>query len=321
MIKNFEELYKKTDNPLYRQQTIETLLQLKGKKYVSYKDIVTQYSKNKINKTNKEDYSSRGELYTILFETWKNGILSLNKEQIIKLKEKGSYQGNIYELFDCLSKNDRRNDTYMECQEILRKNPIINKYCWDKYIEGNASYVHVYSRELRGKQEEYMEIKHRLYLNPEPNDMYNLLGCFTYRTLKKGIPFYYKFDDANTKTRDDEIVLYADDDNLFDYLNILEEIAKLKPEIIKRMNKPPMMTGYIENWIGYASEPRIDDSYNNIVSRVVEESLKDVRSEHTLETQIVLLRDNITRKMKRFGYDSHNICFNEAIRERLVSER
>ena len=82
MIRSFEELYKKTDNPL-SEQTLETLLQLKVK-YVTYRDLVTQYSKNKKNKVNREGYNSRGELYTALFETWKNGILSLNKQQISK---------------------------------------------------------------------------------------------------------------------------------------------------------------------------------------------------------------------------------------------
>ncbi len=319
MIKNFEELYKKTDNPL-REQTLETLLQLKVK-YVTYRNLVTQYSKNKKNKVNREGYNSRGELYTALFETWKNGILSLNKQQISRLKEKGSYGGKIYELFDCLSKNAGKSDTYADCQKILRNNPIIDKYCWDKYVVGNSSYVHVYSRELRGKQEEYMEIKHRLYLNPEPDDMYNLIGRFTYKALKKKIAFYYKFDDDDIKSRDDEIVLYADDNNLFDYLNILEEIAKEKPEIIKRMKKPPMMTGHIENWIGYASEPQDDNSYNNIVASVINESLKDIKGEKSLEVQKILLRDNITRKMHKLGYDSRNICFNEKIKERTLNER
>lgn len=323
MIENFKELYKRTDNPLLRDQTLETLLRFKGEN-VSFATLVMQHSKNKKYKANKEDYNGRGELYTILFETWKNGILRLNKQQLARLKEKGSYDGNIYELFDFLSQNDRTNNTYAECQEILRNNPIIDKYCWDKYITGNSDFVHVYSRELRGKQEEYMEIKHRLYLNPEPDDMYNLIGHFTYRALKREIPFYYKFNDAAIKNKDDEIILYADDDNLFDYLKILEEIAKDSPEIIKRTSKPPMMTGYIDNWIGYATDPQNKDSYNNIVARVVDDALKEVRRDYPnypLRSQMILLGDSITRKMQRYGYDSQNICFNSKIREKALDER
>lgn len=169
-----------------------------------------------------------------------------------------------------------------------------------------------------------MEIKHRLYLNPEPNDMYYLLGRFTYKALKRGIPFYYKFNDAAVKNKDDEILLYADDDNLFDYLKILEEIAKERQEIIKRMNKPPMMTGYIDNWIGYASDPQNEDSYNNVVARVVDDALKEIRRNypnHPLRSQMMLLGDSITRKMQRYGYDSQNICFNSKIREKALDER
>lgn len=207
MIENFKELYKRTDNPLLRDQTLGTLLQLKEKS-VTYTDIEIQHSKNKKYKANKEDYNGRGELYTILFETWKNGILRLNKQQLARLKEKGSYDGNIYELFD--------------------------------------------------------------------------------------------------------------------YLKILEEIAKEKPEIIKRTNKPPMMTGYIDNWIGYASDPQNEDSYNNVVARVVDDALKEVRRNYPnypLRSQMMLLGDSITRKMQRYGYDSQNICFNSKIREKALDER
>ena len=76
MIENFKELYKRTDNPLLRDQTLGTLLQLKEKS-VTYTDIEIQHSKNKKYKANKEDYNGRGELYTILFETWRYYTTSL----------------------------------------------------------------------------------------------------------------------------------------------------------------------------------------------------------------------------------------------------
>lgn len=56
MIENFKELYKRTDNPLLRDKTLETLLRFKGE-YVTFATLVMQHSKNKKYKANEEDYN------------------------------------------------------------------------------------------------------------------------------------------------------------------------------------------------------------------------------------------------------------------------
>lgn len=320
MIKNFEDLYKKTDNPLIREGMLETLLQLKGK-IVTSSTILTANSSNKKYRNDRQKYKFRDQLNIALFETWKSGILSLSKQEIANLKKRNSYDGKIYELYDCLSHNDKTINTYEELQELLKKNPIINEYCWDKYITGNASFVHVYSRELRGKQEEYMEIRHRLYLNPEPDDMYYLIGKFTGKAIAKGIPFYYKFNDHENKKTDDEIIMYADDSNIFDYLMILEEISRESPELKKRMHKPPILTGYIDNWIGYAAEPLSRDSYNNTIARAIDEALRETKERYSVETQKIILRNSISQKMKEYGYDNAKICFSEKTKENIIEEK
>lgn len=183
-MQNFTELYNSIKNPLFNGELLRKLAECRGKDL--YFELIKQNSKNK---HFKDEYDYRENLYALLFNVWKNNILSLSKQQLLDLKQRGSYQGNIYELYDSLSQQVKNIDTYEELQQVFNCFPSVEKYCWYNYCKNNTSFIHIYSRELRAKQEDYMDIKHRLYINPEPNDTYRLLGLFTIEALKEEISF------------------------------------------------------------------------------------------------------------------------------------
>lgn len=97
----------------------------------------------KINIVNNLIYDYRENLYALLFNVWKNNILSLSKQQLLDLKQRGSYQGNIYELYDSLSQQDKNIDTYEELQQVFNCFPLVEKYCWYNYCKNNTSFVHI----------------------------------------------------------------------------------------------------------------------------------------------------------------------------------
>ena len=324
-MQNFTELYNSIKNPLFNGDLLRRLPDYRNKNL--YFELIKQNSKNK---HFKYEYDYRENLYALLFNVWKNNILSLSKQQLLDLKQRGSYQGNIYELYDSLSQQDKNVDTYEELQQVFNRFPLVEQYCWYNYFKNNTSFVHVYSRELRAKQEDYMDIKHRLYINPEPNDTYRLLGLFTIEALKEEIPFYYKFDDGIEKKRDDTIVMYASDENLLAYINILQSIGNRFPKLISRCNKPPILTGYIDNWIGYATEPteRMKEkygSYNNMVTELLEDAINEaystIENKRTEENLYKILNDIISRNARKYELDPHKICFNSNMREKMIEEQ
>ena len=93
---------------------------------------------------------------------------------------------------------------------------------------------------------------------------------------ERHLPYYFKFDQY--ADRDDTIVIYSSTDNLPKYLEILQEIKKEHSELISRMKDPPILTGKIDGWIGYGSEPvKTPDgkmhSFNEIRAKVLEYSI------------------------------------------------
>ena len=323
-MQKFSELYNAIKNPLYNNELLRELPQYRNE-YLYFKLI----RRNSNNKKFNSKYDYREELYTLLFNVWKNSILMLNKQQIKELKQRGSYNGAVYELYDALSQQDKNISTYEELNAIFKRFPIIEKHCWHNYYTTNLNFVHVHSRELRAKQEDYINIKHRLYINPDPKDTYNLLGLFTVQALKEGIQFYYKFDDGKEKDRDDTIVMYANDKNIFSYINILQNIESKFPKLIARCNKPPILTGHIDNWIGYATEPTEDmqkkyGSYNNMVTELLEDSIKEayiiLENKKTNENPYNVLLKIISRNTKKYGLDSQKMCFNENIRAKIEEQ-
>ena len=78
--------------------------------------------------------------------------------------------------------------------------------------------------------------------------------------------------------RDDTIVIYSSTESLIKYIEILQEIKREHPELISRTKEPPVLTGKIDGWIGYGSEPeKTPDgqrhSFNEIRAKVLESSI------------------------------------------------
>lgn len=336
-MKGFYELYNCVTNPLLNDDVLNILLTHKNQN-VNYFTILNLNSKDKEIEEKAELYEDRENLYIMLFDIWRFNILSLSKQQLMELKNRGSYDSKIYELFDLLSQHNERINTYEELMELFNRYPLIEKYCWHNYVRNNNPFVHVYSRELRAKQQRYIGIEnkgemfpqHRLYVNPNPNDMYRILGLFTKKAIERKIPFYYKFDDSAEKNRDDSIVFYGDDENIFDYIDILRTIGKNNSSVVHGCKKPPILTGYIDGWIGYASEPRIDlsgkyGSYNNMLSELLSNAVKELSHISTNvnenKSSYKIIKDIISKKAQEYGLDYQKICFNADIKEKILKEQ
>lgn len=95
-----------------------------------------------------------------------------------------------------------------------------------------------------------VSIEHRLYVNANYENIYNILRLFIKKCDQYKIPYCFKYSDS--AGADDNIVIYSSSLYLEKYVEILEEIKnELKLDNIKR---PPILTGMIDGWIGYGSE-------------------------------------------------------------------
>lgn len=162
--------------------------------------------------------------------------------------------------------------------ERLNKNPLFNE---TERVNGwqinTSSWEHVESRLVKARQEGSISIKHRLYVGCQTQDLWKFAKNFKDKCDEKQIPYYFKLA---TSTRDDKMVIYADTDNLTDYIEILQEIKQENPEMVGRCAPPPVLTGKIDGWIGIGDEPPKDkngknQSYNSLRAKILENSVEE----------------------------------------------
>ena len=328
-MKNYQELYEKIENPLNDDEVIKKLIEgysdeLGTKQY--YKKLTEVYHDQKKYKGINMDDKDR--LVSQIFNEWKNDITknisdedikSYNNQDFVRLRECIKNIPDIKDfkenskVFNRLTKLDKldKDSKKTKLTDIYEDYaPFFHGSTWT-YISHNSINPSKYKKII---------VDHRLYLNTENSDTYKVMELFRNKCKERELDYHFKFSDRGD--RDDTIVIYSDDRKLSKYLEILEEIKKEEPEIVKRAQTPPMLTGKIDGWIGYGSEPSLDEngkntkSFNSSRSGIIQnaiskETIKWLRENKELTKEDTGLNEYLTKqifdKIKEFNIDDINI--------------
>lgn len=269
------ELYENIENPLNDESTFMTIIEDYTKLEQGlggfYEKLTTNVEKQNPRKYLKKD----GDLFSsTMFHLWKKSILEMKKETFLELRDKGYLQDDFV-LFRKYLRTVPDLSTEQEINQFFYNNSKygneISKYRWNNFSQ-DPTWQHVSSRHVNSYQEEKINVEHRLYLNMELADIYKTATLFVNKCNDKNIPYYFKFDRMGT--RDDSMVLYSDTKHLKDYLEILGEIKKEHPDLVSRFYNPPILTGKIDDYIGYGSEPTTErTSYTSKRAKMIENTL------------------------------------------------
>lgn len=279
---NYIDIYNNMENPLDNEQLLDELAEAyknRNKGMGGFYGRLVRTTEKKY--SNKYMIADSDKFHADAFNKWKKGLLSLTKEELDTLIARHSFDNRIYKLIDFL-KNIPDVKTEEEARNILYKNitdndleSAIEDYCWNS-IGAFSGWTHVSSRYFDGKRGTQFGIEHRLYLNTEGIDTYKVVNEFIKKCDERQISYYFKFDDASN--RDDSIVIYSDTEKLPLYVEVLQEIAKENPDIRNRCQHPPILTGKIDDWIGYGTEPSPKNgknrSFNDVRSKCLEKAIE-----------------------------------------------
>lgn len=277
---NYLDIYTKTTNPLDDESVMDKILDAYASDDAFYTALVNCNSQDKKLYYSRQDSD---DLYASLFNTWKKELLSIPKDIMDQAIANGLYSKDIYKVMDILRKTPDVS-TKKEAEAVLNKRyedqeleEAMEKYRWDSIGEGTG-WTHISSRYIRAKKNIVPTIEHRFYINAEPTDLHELSKLFLDKCTAKKLPYYFKISEYDA--RDDNMVIYSNTKLLPQFLSVLEEIERERPDIISRCGQPPVLTGKIHNWIGYGSEPLEEhSSFNskrsNIISSVIETEMKE----------------------------------------------
>ena len=272
------DVYSSVENPLDNEEILKYIVDAYAKS--SRTDLVgiTDLYKSvvEMNQTKDNSRINLDDRETFMVETynqWIENMLKLDENQIQFLEEKkGMDAKKMQQYLRGFGKVSSMDDI-----KRLKSNPLFEKDIngW----EHQDGWEHIKSQYISGRTEEKIHGKHRLYVGCQNQDMWKLAQLFKSKCQEQQIPFYFKF--GRSRDRDDKMVIYADTDNLGNYISALQEIAQEHPEIIQRCGKPPALTGKIDNWIGIGDEPPSksngkNQSYNSLRTNIFEDAIEEV---------------------------------------------
>ena len=280
------ELYNQIHNPIDDISVIEKLINAYANNSKCFGGYYDQLTKTVQKEHNKGQYyrEDADRFYAMLFNKWKNSIVAMTKDEFVELYKQGSYGQDFIKMRNYL-KNIPDVSTMKEADEIFygskgdkELEDALEKYSW-KSFGGGSGWIHVCSRYLTAKKDQYPNVEHRLYLDTESLDTYKMTTYLVEKCDEHNLPYYFKFDQY--ADRDDTIVIYSSTENLTKYVEILQEIKREHPELVSRAKEPPVLTGKIDGWIGYGSEPaKTPDgqrhSFNELRAKVLENSIGKV---------------------------------------------
>ncbi|MBR3229929.1 MAG: hypothetical protein IKF91_03785 [Bacilli bacterium] len=277
------ELYDSIKNPLEDSDVIKRLISAYASSALSlggfYSKLINTVQKEHVN--GQYYVKDADKFYSMMFNKWKNSIVSMTKDDFDELYRRGSFGLDFIKMREYLksvpdvSTMEESNEIFSGSKVDAELKKALDKYKWSSFGE-NSGWVHVCSRYLTAKKDEYPNVEHRLYLNTESLDTYKMITLFVQKCDEYHLPYYFKFDEY--ADRDDTIVVYSSTENLSKYIDILEEIKRENPLLVSRIKKPPVLTGQLDGFIGYGSEPlKTSDgklqSFNGVRSKIIEDVL------------------------------------------------
>ena len=343
-MKDYQEIYEKIENPLNDDEVIKKLIEgysdeLGTKQY--YKKLTEVYRDQKkytgINVKDKDKFVSE------IFNEWKNDITknisdkdikSYNNQDFARLRECiknipdiKDFKENL-KVFNSLKKLDKL-DKLDKDSKKTKLTDIYEDYA-AFFPEGTWTYIRYNSINI--SKPKNFTVDHRLYLNTENIDTYKVMELFRNKCKERELNYLFKF--AEKGDRDDTIVIYSDDRKLSDYIEILEEIKKEEPEIVKRAQTPPMLTGKIDGWIGYGSEPSLDEngkhtkSFNSVRSGIIQnaiskETMKWIRENKELTKEDSGLNEYLTKQISddiKDKYRMYKSVYEPEFQEKLLKK-
>ena len=323
-MKNYHEMYEKIENPLNDDEVVRKLIEgysdeLRTKQYYN-KLVQVNYKEKKYKGINMDD---KDRLVSQIFNEWKNDITKNISDEDIK-----TYKNQDFiRLRECI-KNIPDIKDFKENSKVFNRLTKLDKLDKDSkktkltdIYEDYAPFFHgstwtyISHNSINPSKYKKIIVDHRLYLNTENIDTYKVMELFRNKCKERELDYHFKFSDRGD--RDDTIVIYSDDKKLSKYLEILEEIKKEEPEIIKRAQTPPMLTGKIDGWIGYGSEPSLDEngkntkSFNSSRSGIIQnaiskETIKWLRENKELTKEDLGLNEYLTKQISDDIKDKYN---------------
>ena len=227
----------------------------------------------------REDSVASQKFEEKMYARWRHSVVDMTKEEFIDAKAAGTLDED-FRLLHLFVKNHPECSTESELMAAMdqvadkdvskRLSGSLERYNWNLKTSG---WTHVKSRYVNARQEDRINVEHRFYLNTDSISTHAVADALVDCYEKSHLPYYFKFDDG-PGNRADTIVIYTSTEELTKNLGVLRQLKKERPDLAKHFHQPPVLTGVIDDNIGYGSEPEAEESsYSSVRATLLEKVL------------------------------------------------
>ena len=311
------DIYNNIQNPINDPDIINQMINISGDDsrfgFNFYDKMINQKKHGKA-------IINKDELLQDLFEVgtfrkWRSEVLSMTKEEINEFIKFGVYGEDFYKLRSYLKNipevrtmDDYNNIRYSH--EVTKEiKALFDKYYWTVYNDSN-SWIHVSSNNIYAKKKPEIQTEHELFLNVDSTVIHRLAMELITKCEELKIPYHFKMN--TTCLRDDDFVVFTDTKHLHLFIEILETILLENPDLERSFHEPPILTGKINNWLGYgtSSEYKAEKDYMSKRVDCVESAIN--------KTARDWVKDNI---IKMIFFRDQYVHFYEYIAKSMVQDK
>lgn len=242
-------------NPLYNDDIIRTLIEqyvdsdiIFYNRLIHYNNIDTM-EKDLIETDIKKHNDSMDAFYAFIFNKFKNNIVADKTNPLVIPKDQYEMLQNFLRQIPDISSYRELADLRVYLQNTNPTQSYLLEKLLGEWWGGNTwQQMDSYIINLN-----FISpiVEHRLYVNADYANIFDIMTLFIKKCDQYNIPYSFKYNEE--AFRDDNIVIYASSLYLEKYVQILREIKKELQ--LNEFKKPPLLTGLIDGWIGYGSEP------------------------------------------------------------------
>ena len=252
MINNLRDFYSQVANPLENNNLINQLISdyaVDCDNALCLEQKLSQHYSKGSKSISMDDYNS---FYSFIFNCWKHTITNISEEQAKKMMEEGILdtkfpllQQYLKEIPNAHSRDEV--DFYLTGSNAGEVSSILKKYCYTSdtiFDEWNhfSTYLSIKPSNL----------EHSLYMNIDSSYIHKFAKKFLEKCGENGLPVDFVISN-HRNNRDNNFILYSDGEKLLDYYHTLKEIMEEDKDLLRHVKKPHILTGSIDNIIGYAS--------------------------------------------------------------------
>lgn len=296
---SLKEFYQKIENPLEDAAVMDELTKayarMEDGKNGFYKALVEIGVDDK--ETGKMRTQERQKFEGRMFGQWRESVVGMTQEEFLEARQAGTL-GDDFRLLHNFVKKHPECRTNRELREKIGAidDQSVSDALFDAlwtygWSQAQPGWTHVKSRNVNAKRGERIKVEHRFYINTDSTDTHEALNALVDAYEQKQMPYYFKFDERGERA--DTIVIYASTQGLKGNLEVLQQLQEEHPDLVKRMHRPPVLTGRVGEKFGYGAEPeQARSSYNSVRAELIEKAFNRVTLEWVERHQGDMVRSN-----------------------------